>query len=118
MVQIIRNQIKAHKIPIERNEGTTIQVDSTSAHMVATTRSMAVHIFDKRQDSTTTVSSHFVTRSLRSLHFRSGGIDCLLRGERSVEGVIRLTDYDASFAFPGCDTKLCRGGARVAVTQQ
>ena len=42
----------------------------------------------------------------------------LLRGERSVEGVIRLTDHDASFAFPNGVTKVCRGGARVAVTQK
>ena len=42
----------------------------------------------------------------------------LFRGERSVEGVTRLTDHDAIFAFSDGDTKLCRGRARVVATEQ
>ena len=52
------------------------------------------------------------------LPLHSNRIDCcLLRWERT-EFV--LTDHDASFAFASSDgdAELCRGGARIAVTQQ
>ena len=43
MVQTIRNQIKAYKIQIEKNSGTTIKDDSLLTHLVTTTRSMTIH---------------------------------------------------------------------------
>ena len=43
MVQTIRNQVKTYKIQIDKNSGATIKVDSASAQLVITTRSMAIH---------------------------------------------------------------------------
>ena len=43
MVQSIRNHIKAYKIQFEKNSGITNQSRQSSAHLVTTTRNMAMH---------------------------------------------------------------------------
>ena len=54
MVQTIRNQIKACKIQIERNSGTTIKVDSPLLTWLPRHAAWQYKRFHKRQDSTTT----------------------------------------------------------------
>ena len=74
------------------------------------------------KDSTTAAQAILSQEACGVLPLQCERIDCcLLRCERTeFVGVIRLTDHDASFAFASSDgdTELCRGGARIAVTQQ
>ena len=54
MVRTKRNQIKAYKIQIEKNSGITVKDKQSSAHMVTTTRDMAIHAIPQ----TTRLNNH------------------------------------------------------------
>ena len=97
MVQTIRNQIKACKIQIEKNSGTTIKVDSPLLTWLPRHAAWQYKRFHKRQDSATTAYEKRVDT-------------CLTKSQSySLEGQLRAEDH-WSTTWNQHGSKVCGSG--------